>query len=357
MKGLVIGDQHFKIDNIDQVDVFIKKLRKLLQQEKYDFIVSGGDLLDTHERLHTLALNKADQYLKMLSSFAKTFVIVGNHDMINPSQFLTENHWLNVYKGWTDDLVVVDKVVEHKIDDCKLLFVPYVPDGRFKEALDTKENWKEADVIFAHQTLDGVKMGAIMAENVESWEDDLPNVVAFHVHDLQKVKKNLYYTGSCMQHSFGEGSSKYVYEVSNQVGEFMIDEDGDDIKMKGDIYLTKVDLQLPRKKIIHCTTKDLEDMKSITDIVPEKFDKYFEIKIVITGSLNAFKVLKKRNDVKQLLSKYKSLFKNETLTIDKKDTLEDYQNFQQDFQQTLQDYFKSKGDSDLFQFYNELIKR
>ena len=352
MKGLVIGDQHFKIDNIDQVVVFIKKLRKLLQQEKYDFIVSGGDLLDTHERLHTLALNKADQYLKMLSSFAKTFVIVGNHDMINPSQFLTENHWLNVYKGWTDD-----KVVEHKIDDCKLLFVPYVPDGRFKEALDTKENWKEADVIFAHQTLDGVKMGAIMAENVESWEDDLPNVVAFHVHDLQKVKKNLYYTGSCMQHSFGEGSSKYVYEVSNQVGEFMIDEDGDDIKMKGDIYLTKVDLQLPRKKIIHCTTKDLEDMKSITDIVPEKFDKYFEIKIVITGSLNAFKVLKKRNDVKQLLSKYKSLFKNETLTIDKKDTLEDYQNFQQDFQQALQDYFKSKGDSDLFQFYNELIKR
>lgn len=357
MKGLVIGDQHFKIDNIDQVDVFIKKLRELLQQEKYDFIVSGGDLLDTHERLHTLALNKADQYLKMLSSFAKTFVIVGNHDMINPSQFLTENHWLNVYKGWTDDLVVVDKVVEHKIDDCKLLFVPYVPDGRFKEALDTKENWKQADIIFAHQTLDGVKMGAIMAENVESWEDDLPNVVAFHVHDLQKVKKNLYYTGSCMQHSFGEGSSKYVYEVSNQVGDFMIDEDGDDIKMKGDIYLTKVDLQLPRKKIIHCTTKDLEDMKSITDIVPEKFDKYFEIKIVITGSLNAFKVLKKRNDVKQLLSKYKSLFKNETLSIDKKDTLEDYQNFQQDFQQTLQDYFKSKGDSDLFQFYNELIKR
>lgn len=357
MKGLVIGDQHFKIDNVEQVDVFIKKLRELLQQEKYDFIVSGGDLLDTHERLHTLALNKADQYLKMLSSFAKTFVIVGNHDMINPSQFLTENHWLNVYKGWTDDLVVVDKVVEYKIDDSKLLFVPYVPDGRFKEALDTKENWKEADVIFAHQTLDGVKMGAIMAENVESWEDDLPNVVAFHVHDLQKVKKNLYYTGSCMQHSFGEGSTKYVYEVSNEVGDFIIDEDGDDIKMKGDIYLTKVDLQLPRKKIIHCTTKDLEDMKSITDIVPEKFDKYFEIKIVITGSLNAFKVLKKRNDVKQLLSKYKSLFKNETLTIDKKDTLEDYQNFQQDFQQTLQDYFKSKGDSDLFQFYNELIKR
>lgn len=357
MKGLVIGDQHFKIDNVEQVDVFIKKLKELLQQEKYDFIVSGGDLLDTHERLHTLALNKADQYLKMLSSFAKTFVIVGNHDMINPSQFLTENHWLNVYKGWTDDLVVVDKVVEYKIDDCKLLFVPYVPDGRFKEALDTKENWKEADVIFAHQTLDGVKMGAIMAENVESWEDDLPNVVAFHVHDLQKVKKNLYYTGSCMQHSFGEGSTKYVYEVSDEVGDFIIDEDGDDIKMKGDIYLTKVDLQLPRKKIIHCTTKDLEDMKSITDIVPEKFDKYFEIKIVITGSLNAFKVLKKRNDVKQLLSKYKSLFKNETLTIDKKDTLEDYQNFQQDFQQTLQDYFKSKGDSDLFQFYNELIKR
>lgn len=358
MKGLVIGDQHFKIDNIDQVDVFIKKLKELLQQEKYDFIVSGGDLLDTHERLHTLALNKADQYLKMLSSFSKTFVLVGNHDMINPSQFLTENHWLNVYKGWTDNLIVVDKVVEHQINNCKLIFVPYVPDGMFKEALDTlKNDWKTADVIFAHQTLDGVKMGAIMAENVESWEDDLPNVVAFHVHDLQKVKENLYYTGSCMQHSFGEGSSKFIYEVCDNNGDFIIDEDGDDVKMKGNIFLTKVDLQLPRKKIIHCTTKNLEDMKTITDIVPEKFDKYFEIKIVITGSLNAFKILKKRHEVKQLLGKYKSLFKNETLTIDKKDTIEEYQNFQHDFHKTLQEYLNSKGDSDLFHFYNELVRR
>jgi len=357
MKGLVIGDQHFKIDNIDQVDVFIQKLKEFLQQEKFDFIVSGGDLLDTHERLHTLALNKADQYLKMLSSFAKTFVIVGNHDMINPSQFLTQNHWLNVYKGWTDNLVVVDNVVSHKIDDTQLIFVPYVPDGRFKEALDTlKElDWKKADVIFAHQTLDGVKMGAIVAENVEAWEEDLPNVVAFHVHDLQKVNKNLYYTGSCMQHSFGEGSHKYIYEISDKVSEFIIDEDGDDIKMNGKIYLTKIDLQLPRKKIIHCTTKDLENMKKITDIVPEKIDRYFEVKIVITGSLTEFKMLKKRTEIKALLNKYKSLFKNETphLKNQNDDNLEYYSNFHQDFYNTLCEYLK---DSSLVSFYNELCK-
>ena len=39
MKGLVIGDQHFKVDNIDQVEIFIDKLKEYLNQNTFDFIV------------------------------------------------------------------------------------------------------------------------------------------------------------------------------------------------------------------------------------------------------------------------------------------------------------------------------
>lgn len=359
MKGLVIGDQHFKVDNIDQVEVFIQKLRDFLNENKFDFIVSGGDLLDTHERLHTLALNKADEYLKLLSSHAKTFVLVGNHDMINPSQFLTINHWLNVYKGWSDRLIIVDKVIRYNVDNMDIIFCPYVPDGRFVDALETLDSFdfKNAHLIFAHQTLDGVKMGAITAENVEKWDDNFPNVVAFHVHDGQRVQENLFYTGSCMQHSFGENGSKYLYEIKSGVKY----PDEDDIIMNNDIILEKIILDLPKKKIIHCTTEELENMKKLSDIVPDKYNNdNYQIKLVVKGSISSFKVVKKRNDVKNLLNKFKVLFKSETPTINsnkiENNEIEDIEtDFNQDFTNALFSYFDKKGKrEELIDYYKKV---
>ena len=359
MKGLVIGDQHFKVDNIDQVEVFIEKLKEFLNENTFDFIVSGGDLLDTHERLHTLALNKADEYLKLLASHAKTFVLVGNHDMINPSQFLTTNHWLNVYKGWSERLIVVDKVVSHKVNNKNILFCPYVPDGRFIEALTTFDtfDFKDADVIFGHQTLDGVKMGAITAENVEKWEEQYPNVVAFHVHDGQNVQENLFYTGSCMQHSFGENGSKYLYEIKCGV-KYPND---DDIIMKNDIVLEKIILSLPKKKIIHCTTEELENMKHLSDIVPDKYNnENYQIKLVVKGSISSFKVVKKRNDVKSLLNKFKILFKSETPSINstkvENNEIEDVEtDFNTEFTNALFSFFEKKGKkNELMEYYKKV---
>jgi DNA repair exonuclease SbcCD nuclease subunit len=360
MKGLVIGDQHFKVDNIDQVEIFIDKLKEYLNQNTFDFIVSGGDLLDTHERLHTLALNKADEYLKLLASHAKTFVLVGNHDMINPSQFLTTNHWLNVYKGWSDKLIVVDQVVHFHVQNKHILFCPYVPDGRFIEALETMKDFdfKKADVIFGHQTLDGVKMGAIKAENVENWSEDFPNVVAFHVHDSQNVQENLFYTGSCMQHSFGENGSKYIYEIKSNI-KYLQQED--DIQMKNSIVLEKVILNLPKKKIIHCTTDELENMKKITDIIPEKFNnENYQIKLVVKGSISSFKVVKKRSDVKNLLNKFKVLFKSETPTIQEEKVENNeieqvHTDFQTEFTSALFSFFEKKGNkNELIEYYKRV---
>lgn len=359
MKGLVIGDQHFKVDNIDQVDIFIQKLKEYLDENTFDFIVSGGDLLDTHERLHTLALNKADEYLKLLSSHSKTFVLVGNHDMINPSQFLTTNHWLNVYKGWTDDLIIVDKITHFSKNEKNIVFCPYVPDGRFIEALETLESidFRKADIIFGHQTMDGVKMGAITAENVEKWDDSYTNLVAFHVHDMQIIQDNLFYTGSCMQHSFGESGSKYIYEITT-------DEkynDDDDIIMTNNVSLMKIILSLPKKKIIHCTTDELENMKKISDIIPDKYNnENYQIKLVVKGSISSFKVVKKRNDVKNLLNKFKVLFKSDIPSIKEENiqqnTIEETGNdFHTEFTNMLFSYFEKRGKRDeLINYYKKV---
>ena len=77
----------------------------------------------------------------------------------------------------------------------KFLFVPYVPPGRFVEALETYKNinWKDVDCIFAHQEFYGCKMGAILSEEGDKWESKWPLVVSGHIHSRQWINKNIYY--------------------------------------------------------------------------------------------------------------------------------------------------------------------
>jgi hypothetical protein len=80
---------------------------------------------------------------------------VGNHDYINCSQFLTGNHWLNCVKH-LPNLTVVDTLVEERINNFNFVFLPFTPDGRFIEALDTGKTTRHvrvetSDCIFGHQ--------------------------------------------------------------------------------------------------------------------------------------------------------------------------------------------------------------
>ena len=46
-KCVVIGDQHFKISNIPEVEEYIEKIFIIVKQENPDFIVLLGDILYT----------------------------------------------------------------------------------------------------------------------------------------------------------------------------------------------------------------------------------------------------------------------------------------------------------------------
>ena len=64
MKVIAIGDPHFKVKNIPKVEIFIEKLLSLIKKENPDFIVVLGDLLHNHERIHSLVLNKAYEFIE-----------------------------------------------------------------------------------------------------------------------------------------------------------------------------------------------------------------------------------------------------------------------------------------------------
>ena len=212
VSALCIGDPHIQIENLTEVDALMVSLINLATEKQPDIIVILGDVLHTHERLHTLALNKAYEMVDNMRLIAPTYVLVGNHDYIQNQQFLTDNHWMAGMKEWSNT-TIVDSTIGVYIKEEFLVFVPYVPPGRFEEALQTirnidpeisssREEWKNASVIFAHQEFSGCKMGAIISVEGDKWPLDYPHVISGHIHSRQIPQENVYYTGAAMQHAF-----------------------------------------------------------------------------------------------------------------------------------------------------------
>jgi len=184
----------------------------------------------------------------------------------NNQQFLTTNHWMNILKEW-EGLEVVDKVQTCELDGELFVMVPYVPPGRFEEALNTSGNqWKKSTCIFAHQEFYGCKMGAVTSIDGDQWPIAHPRVVSGHIHSKDKLQENLYYTGSAMQHAFGESEKNTVAVLEFEMGNYKIKE---------------VDLKIPRKRSISTTLKKAMDfeipetsdtlMLSIAGVNPEEF--------------------------------------------------------------------------------------
>jgi DNA repair exonuclease SbcCD nuclease subunit len=306
---LCIGDVHIQTSNTTDIKIFTEKLYEYikLNTETIDMIILMGDILHTHERLHTIPFNIANNMFDQLSKLKPLYILVGNHDYINNSQFLTDNHWMNCFKN-KQNIYIIDNVTLCNHNNLNVILSPFVPDGRFIEALNTLKtfDWKNADCIFGHQLLDGVKMGAILTEDVEKWEEYYPFLISGHIHDKQKVQNNLYYTGSSMQHAFGESHDKTLCLV----------------KINTSIQYEEIDLNLPKKQILYYDIEmidpsiNVDNEKEIDKILKLLDNIHIHYKITISGNFEQFKVFKK-NPVFLKLQKNgtKIVFKNKLVDI------------------------------------------
>ena len=295
---LAIGDTHFKTDNYEDSIILTNTVKDILKDNPdISTVIVLGDILHNHEKIHTFALNVAINFFKtILSCNVKCFCLVGNHDATTNTIFLTDNHWMNALKGW-DNLTIVDTPTVLNLNDKDFIVMcPYVPDGRFTEALNTLSlqvvnehkikllDWTKARCIFAHQTLDGCKYGHQIVKDVEEWKDEYPMCVSGHIHLSQRVKDNLYYSGSSMKESYSDLDDKTVCIVT------VLDEG---------IDITPVKVNLKEKKILYATPDNLDDIKKqIED------NKDIEYKVVLKGKENELKAIKNS-----------SLY-NETLNLD-----------------------------------------
>ena len=279
---LAIGDCHFKTNSTLATSRMSEAILSVIEQRRPDFIVMLGDTLDRHETVNSIVLSQAIKFLHDLSSLAPTYLIIGNHDRPNNSDFLSDDHPFTALRYW-DNLTVVDKAVISEIQGKKFIFVPYVPPGRFHEALGTlTEDYHNATAIFAHQEFRGAKMGAIESTEGDIWDPTDPYTISGHVHDYDELQINLLYTGTPMQHAFGDKEDKTISFFTFQ-GQSR--------------YHERIDLHLPKKRMLHLTCNQLLQLN------PETFDVNTEVKIVAKGTSAEIKTLMKMQIIKDLEAK------------------------------------------------------
>lgn len=290
MSILVIGDQHFTTKNVKEIDTFIDVISTIAMERKPDIIVLLGDLLHTHEKIHTVPLNKAYEFIKKMRDIALTFVLVGNHDYINASQFLSDHHWLNGLKPW-DNVQIADKVITYMLGGNLLVFTPYVEPERFLEAMDTIPNWREASLIFAHQEFFGCNMNGNYISNAGKWDLSYPQVISGHIHTKQHLQKNIYYTGSSMETEWKDIDGNETNY--NTIALIRLD----DTVEKGHT-IEEIEIKLHRKLKVHLKVEDLESF-----VVPEDIAED-QIRLQISGiPYEEFNTLKQTSKYKELMEK------------------------------------------------------
>lgn len=324
-KFLFIGDPHIKQDNSDEVDILINEIERIFKEELPDYIVVGGDVMHYHERLYTQSLNKSLDFFKKLTSLTYTFVLVGNHDYINNSEFLSENHWMNSLKNWPN-IEIVDKV----IDKDYYMLCPYVYPGRFIEALETKtKDWKDKKFIFAHQEFKGCKMGAIVSSTGDEWDEKYPFVISGHIHDNQKIGENILYPGTPLQHAFGDTDKRVICIINYN---------------HSNTNIKEIELNVPKKRIIKTTIENLKDVNT-------KCNENTKIKLDV--STEEFKLFKESKEYKDLLKKGVKIQiqkrKNEKNINDK-----DKDNKENDFVSILKNLIKDEEDL-VKKIFNDII--
>ena len=279
---LLIGDPHFKVSNPLESQQFHDETLKNIKnyENQIDFIVILGDILDTHEKIHVQPLCRSINFLKMVSSFKRTFVLIGNHDRINNNIYMTEEHPFSSLKDTELNLKIVDKT-HYEEGFC---FVPYVPNGRFLEAVG--ENLDNTECFFAHQEFLGCKMGGIISETGDEWNEDYPLVFSGHIHDYQMPQENIIYTGTPYQHSFSDDENKGIFLLK--------------FENKEKWNLEKIELDIVKKKLI---------TMNISEFMEYKVPKKCLLKIGFIGDPVLIKKILDRKDMKEKILKNKIKYK------------------------------------------------
>jgi DNA repair exonuclease SbcCD nuclease subunit len=284
MEVLAIGDLHISPRNLRRCELFLQQLKEL--EIRAEFVVILGDIFDTHETVHTSCITLFNEIMLYLQTLpVHTYVLVGNHDMINNTVFVSDkDHPFTPYKKW-DKVTIVDKPIRVRFGPLSFTFAPYVYRGRFSEMLEGVKKWRFSTAIFAHQEFRGAKMGPFSSIEGDVWEENWPLLISGHIHDFDELQDNLIYVGAAMQHTFAEHTNKTI-----------------SLFRFGEGYeIERISLSIPKKITLNRDVTDAT-MTGLKDVLES--DTSDEMRVVVSGTTTQH--LKwKRSKVYEMLKRKK----------------------------------------------------
>lgn len=234
-KFLVIGDLHIHLNNLEETEILGQFLVRTASELQPDVIVVLGDILHTNNVLRSEAHVPATELLGELSEIAPLLVIMGNHDVPGPLAFLSKYHGFTALKRWSGTkkahVIFPSATGVQLVDTAPVLFsvngiyfaaCPYIPPGRFEEALNYCEDWKSAKAIFCHQEISNCDLGhGHRSESKDVWPAHYPHIISGHIHKYQRLAENVLYGGSPRQVTVAEEYYKTIAElVFSEQGHF-----------------------------------------------------------------------------------------------------------------------------------------
>jgi len=280
---LVLGDLHIHDKTMVEGNILVSKVLNMISNNSYDFIVILGDILHSHETIKMFPYNLAINFLKSVAKLLPTYLLLGNHDIVNNSVFQPDIHPFIALIDYPN-LTIINKAKYIQIKNQFYYMLPYVSPGRFYEALLTSskdeiellERFKTTTAIFAHQEFRNCQMGAIKSTKGDIWGLDKPLVISGHIHGYEILQPNIIYVGTPYQTTFDDSIDKTVSHFTFNGKEFKEE---------------RIDLKISKKKIMKINVNELEDFKIPEDLM---------IKLKITGTDAEIKAVMKNTKIKEL---------------------------------------------------------
>lgn len=315
---MVIGDPHFKQNEfyLQRVEEMGKQFVALCKERKPDFIVVLGDTLHEHRKIDMVAQCKAVRFLRELKKISPLFLLIGNHDRMNNSDFLSEYSPFEALKDWDNTYVIDKPLTLQLVSRCRVdnkpeinilsyYFVPYVSPQKYMEALSIHNiDPEKYHMGFCHQEFKGVKMGSMISEEGDEWNYDKPKVCG-HVHDQQMIlnkngKPYINYIGTPIGHSHGEHGRKTVSLFSFHISQQNQNKETYNQNKEREtywctsgeynVYEEKIELDVEKLKTVYIHANDFINYEFTSTIDPRHF------RFVINDGTDAEIRLAKKSD-------------------------------------------------------------
>ena len=190
-------------------------LERVAEEHKCDYIINLGDFFDKPDlSSETITAIKDIQWSDIMH-----YSLVGNHDASTSSLiFNSANSFA------TDRHVIVSEPQVMFLDDCDILFLPYVVecdrkslDQYFLDKNSKPINTGKPRVILSHNDISGIQLGPIVSKTGFAIEEIEANCVLFcngHLHNGQAITSKVVNLGNLTGKDFGEDAFKYNHNIA-----------------------------------------------------------------------------------------------------------------------------------------------